>query len=236
MRDFYYLLCRPKYAFLTSDKQFSENPDMGKWLRFDWTPEAISSYGIIFFIAFGSIALACQGRKIWKNKSGASVSVMWTFIFFFMFLTYPIIGIERQNNLLCWQGILRILFYLPILCGLYRFAVFTKKDAALARILFIMIFVMIEYPITGEFIYTVINSLGVFGVAAQGVLLHKEGKTGVVSPILLFAYAANTILWVWYNHQIHDRFLFVNAVFFLAAYLFTITVWVQIRFRELRTA
>jgi hypothetical protein len=208
---------------------------MEKW-HFDWTPEAISSYGIIFFIFFGSVALFIQGRKIWKNKSGASVSVTWTFIFFFMFVTYPIIGVERSNNLMAWQGVLRILFYLPILWGLCKFEVFTKKDIALVKILFMMVFIMIEYPFTGEFVYSVINLLGVFGVFAQGRLIHKERKTGVVSAILLFAYAINATLWIKYFHETHDSFFFVNSIFFAFAYAYTILVWIKFRLRELRHA
>lgn len=202
---------------------------MEKLLQIDWTPEAISFYGIIFFIFFGSIALGIQGRKIWKNKSGASVSGVWALIFFFMFLMYPIIGVERGNSLIVWQGVFRVLFYVPILWGLARFKGFTTKELLLARFLFMTIFVMIEYPSTGKFIYSAINFLGVGGIVAQGVLLKKERKSGMVSPVLLFAYATNATLWVWYTYEMKDNFLFINSVFFLAAYAYTISVWIKIR-------
>jgi uncharacterized protein with PQ loop repeat len=202
---------------------------MKEWLYFDWTPEAISSYGIMFFIAFGSCALFVQGRKIWKNKSSASVSAMWTFIFFFMFASYPIIGAERNNFLMVWQGVLRVLFYVPIAVGLHRFGGFTRKEITLAKVLFIMIFLMMEYPSTREFFFTIINFLGVFGVFSQGVLIKKEKSAGVVSALLLFAYAANAALWIWYNYEIGDLFLFVNALLFLAAYAYTIIMWIKFR-------
>lgn len=206
---------------------------MQKLLQYEWTPETISSYGIIFFIAFGSWTLFVQGRKIWKNKSGASVSVMWNFIFFFMFLTYPIIGVERQNNLIVWQGVFRVLFYIPILIGLYRFKGFTKKEMTFARILFMMIFIMVEYPFTGEVIYSVINLFGVIGVFLQGALIKKEQKTGVVSSVLLFAYATNVLFWMWYTYQIKDFFLFTNSALFLSAYVYTIIIWIKFRRLEM---
>lgn len=218
---------RAKYAFLTSDKQFSGVPYMGKWQYVEWTPEAVSSYGIIFFIFFGSCALFVQGRKIWKNKSGLSVSATWSFIFFFMFLTYPIIGVERQNNLIVWQGVFRVLFYIPILIGLYKFKGFTKKEMMFGRILFMMIFIMVEYPSTGEFIYSIINLFGVIGVFLQGALIKKEQKTGVVSSVLLFAYATNVLFWMWYTYQIKDFFLFINSALFLSAYVYTIIMWIK---------
>ncbi len=202
---------------------------MKEWLNFDWTPEVISFLGILFFIAFGSYALFVQGRKIWKNKSGLSVSVTWTFIFFFMFLAYPIIGAERQNTLLFWQGVFRVLFYVPILVGLYKFKGFTRKEIVLARILFLMIFIMIEYPFTGEFIYTAINLFGVFGIFAQGRLMKEEKGSGVVSPFLLFVYATNILFWLWYTYQVKDLFLFVNTAFFLFAYAYTILMWIKFR-------
>lgn len=221
------------YAFLTSGKTIFGGSLMQKLLQYEWTPEMISSYGIIFFIAFGSVALFIQGWKIWKNKSGASVSVKWTLIFFFMFLTYPIIGVERSNHLMLWQGVFRVLFYVPILIGLLRFKEFTRKETGLVKILFIMIFLMVEYPSAGEFIYTAINFLGVGGVLAQGWLIKREGKTGVVSATLLFAYATNAMLWIWYNYEIGDFFLFVNAILFLTAYMYTIVVWIKFRLKEL---
>ncbi len=206
---------------------------MKEWLNLDWTPETISSYGIIFFIAFGSVALGIQGWKIWKNKSGASVSVPWTFIFFSMFAAYPILGVERHNSLMIWQGALRIAFYVPILYGLYKFEGFTRKERGLARMLFLTVFLMIEYPSAGEFIYGIINILGVFGVFAQGRLIQKEKKTGVVSAVLLFAYATNASLWVWYMYEVKYLLLFLNAALFVPAYVYTIAIWAKFRFLEL---
>jgi hypothetical protein len=204
-----------------------------EWLYLDWTPERTLSYGITFFIIFGSCALFVQARKIWKNRSGASVSATWTLIFFAMFVTYMILGEDkRENALLFWQGVFRVAFYIPILIGLFRFKGFTKKDTLLARSLFLIIFFMVEYPSTREFLYSVVNFLGVVGVAAQGRLIQKEQKTGVVSPILLFAYAANATLWVWYTHAINDNLLFLNSTLFLAAYAYTIYMWVKIRLSE----
>lgn len=206
---------------------------MKEWLYFGWTPEEISSSGIIFFIFFGSVALGIQGWKIWKNKSGLSVSVAWTFIFFFMFLTYPIYGVEKDNSLLTWQGVFRILFYLPILFGLYRFKGFTKKELIFARILFLMIFIMVEYPSTGEAVYTGLNFLGVFGVFMQGWAMQKTNKTGTVSLTLLIAYSLNAGLWTW-NTYGNDFVLFWTSALFLFAYAYTITIWTKIRFCELR--
>jgi hypothetical protein len=208
---------------------------MQAWLEYEWTPETVSSCGIMFFIAFGSAALFLQGREIWKNRSALSVSAVWTFIFFFMFLTYPVIGVQRQNTLLITQGVCRIAFYIPILWGLWKFRGFTRGEIILARLLFFLIFLMVEYPSTGEAIYTLINFLGVFGVAAQGVLLRKEGRTGVVSPLLLFAYMTNSTLWMWYTYEIKDLFLFANSMLFLAVYMYAVFIWTRIYFRELRT-
>lgn len=222
-----------KYAFLISDKRFLEVLAVEELPHLSWNSETLSSLGIIFFIIFGSVALFIQGWKIWKNKSGASVSVMWTFVFFFMFLAYPIIGSERNNLLMVWQGAFRILFYTPIVIGLHRFKGFTPKEIEFAKTLFIMIFLMIEYPSAGEFIFTVINFLGVLGVFAQGRLIKEEEKTGVVSATLLFAYATNAMLWIWYNYEIGDIFLFINAILFLAAYAYTIAVWLKFRLKEL---
>lgn len=199
-----------------------------------WSPESISSIGIIFFIIFGSYALFVQGRKIWKNESGLSVSVVWTFIFFSMFTTYPIIGIERDNILMVIQGVFRIIFYIPILCGLYKFKGFTRTEIVLARLFFVMVFIMIEYPRTGEFVYTTITLFGVAGVFAQGMLIKKEMNAGVVSAVLLFAYATNAGLWIWYNYEIQDFFLFINSIFFMIAYAYTIAMW--IKFHRPKTA
>lgn len=164
------------------------------------------------------------------------MSATWNFIFFFMFLTYPIIGVERENFLLAWQGVFRIAFYLPILWGLCRFKGFAKKEMLLARILFFMIFVMVEYPFTGELIFAALNFLGVLGVFAQGRSMKTENGSGVVSPFLLFVYATNVLFWLWYTYQVKDFFLFVNTAFFLVAYAYTITIWTKIRFRERRCA
>lgn len=223
------------YAFLTSGKQLLEVLLMQAWFKYEWAPETVSFYGIVFFIFFGSVALFFQGREIWKTRTALSISAVWTFIFFFMFLTYPVIGVQRQNALLVTQGVCRIAFYIPILWGLWKFRGFTRGEIILARLLFLSAFLMVEYPSTGEVIYTLVNFLGVFGVAAQGVLLKKEGRTGVVSPVLLAAYITNSTLWTWYTYEIKDPFLFANSTLFLAAYVYTVFVWTKIRFRELRT-
>lgn len=215
--------------FLLQANNFRRFFDMKEWVRFDWAPEAISFYGIAFFILFGSVALFIQGRKIWKHESGLSVSTTWTFNFFFFFVASVIIGVERQNALLSAQGIFRVVFYLPIIWGLSRFKGFTRQEVVLARTLFLMIFIMIEYPRTGEMIYATINLFGVLGVFAQGLLIRKEKSAGVVSAILLFAYAANATLWVWYMHAINDQFLFLNSTLFLLAYVYTITTWLKFR-------
>lgn len=99
----------------------------------------------------------------------------------------------------------------------------------LARILFFMIFIMIEYPSTGEFVFSAINLLGVLGVFAQGRLIKEERKSGVVSPFLLFVYVANILFWLWYMYQAKDLFLFINTAFFLFAYTYTIIMWIKFR-------
>ncbi len=205
---------------------------MRNWLGYEWTPEAISSYGIIFFIFFGSVALGIQGWKIWKNKSGDSVSATWVFIFFFMFITYPIFGVKESNSLLAWQGVFRIAFYIPILYGLYKFKGFTKKELLLVRLLFIMIFIMIEFPRTGEFVFSMINFFAVLGVFAQGELIRKEKSAGMVSPVLLFAYAVNVVVWIWYSYEIDDWLVFANSALFLFSYGYTIALWMRFRHKR----
>src|SRR3989344_5572692 len=60
-----------------------------------------------------------QGRKIWEDKSGASVSTLFIAYFFFFFVTFAVYGARERSMAMTGNGFL-FLTILPVLAGLRK--------------------------------------------------------------------------------------------------------------------
>jgi uncharacterized protein with PQ loop repeat len=192
-----------------------------------WNPKTISSIGTVVFGILGSYGLIMQALKIWRGKSALSVSTPWSLIFTFMFAAYLIRGLDMNSAVMIAQGALRVIFYLPVIIGILWFKGFSRSEWALTVTFIMLMTVMIVVPKVHGEIFIFAGILGIAGVTLQGMTIWKNKTAGAVSLNLLVIYTLSIIFWIWYAYQFQDVVLLVTSVLFLAAYFFTLIMWMK---------
>ncbi len=117
----------------------------------------ISAIATIIFSFIKGCGIVAQGTKIWKDKTGKSISPVFFFYNFFYFLLFLTYGIEEKSIAIIVSGLLCLL-YLPIIIGLKKYRGFSKKEIGLIAI--------ISLIIPASFIFSKSQTIFIFSIAA----------------------------------------------------------------------
>ncbi|KXJ99059.1 MAG: hypothetical protein UZ19_OD1000560 [Parcubacteria bacterium OLB19] len=190
------------WNLFTSTETFLVNTQEFKgwgWENDEQRSLTISFLGICFFTALGAYGQYKQNKKIWTEKSGELVSVTWNNVFTFAFASFFVYGIETYN-LACVIHGSRILLYIPILIGLYKFDCFTKKQLVLSGLMFTIVIIMVFLPkdvMTIVFIGFILA--GIVAAIDQPLKIYMKKKRGKGSLELIGTYTFSTTFWVVYT-------------------------------------
>lgn len=180
-----------------------------------WDWEAISFWGITVFAIIGSWGLWKQSQKIWKEKSGKSVSVTANF----SFLTSMFVGLaysfEKNLDAVAFHNLLRIAFLLPIIMGLVKFKKFTKTEKVLCAC-FCTTMLLVWFMPRKDFLFLFFQTAGVLTLATQPYEIFKNKDIGVVEVKLFAVFVPNGIFWVIYAFANGDWILKITQPIFLA--------------------
>lgn len=192
--------------------------------NFGWNISTFIFLVIIFFALFGVWGLINQTKKIWNNKSGKATSVTWYAVFMFMFASFLVYGIEQNKLGLIFMGVVRVLFYIPVLVGLWKF----KKFKHIETFVIICLFAMLSYMIFSDnkaIMFLVFSYLGVGATALQPLEIWQERSAGVVSIKLLLIYSVSGLFWIAYGFILFDLPVLLMSVSLVIIYIITIALY-----------
>ncbi len=170
-----------------------------------------------------------QTQKIWRNRSGESISTTWIIVFQFMFASFVVYGVEKNSLALIIQGCVRVPLVSIILLGLWKFKGFTNRQMAIFIILFGGIIYM-PFSNHKAFIFLLYSYLGVASAMLQTWELWKTKHTGVVSIKFLMLNFIGVFLWVIYGSIVlDDPAVQIMGLSYCANYSVTIALWFKYR-------
>lgn len=198
--------------------------------NFGWNLLTVSFSATIFFVLLGCWGLWQQNKYIWIKRSGKSLSTTWFICSLYLFISSFIYGLSINSLALIIVGVMRGLFHVPILAGLWRFKGFTRKQWLTLLILAVVAVVMIISPKDMKGVFYMLFSAGVLiPTSMQPIKIWKNKNPGVVSIELLIIYSMSSMFWVIYASIIGKlpiiMFSTANSMIFAS----TITLWFKYR-------
>lgn len=191
--------------------------------NFGWNITTVSAFAIIFFSTLQGYGFLEQNQRIWKAKSGKSVSITWLIFSAFTFVVIFIYGLSIKSGVLMYTGFLA-LFHVPILIGLKKFEGFSLIN----KIIFIgcvsAVALMILMPFKDK-IFFAFQFAGIATAATQPWKIKKAKDPGVVEiKLILFLFTAN-IFWFAYGFAIKDWVLIITTPLALTIFGLTAIFW-----------
>lgn len=180
----------------------------------------VVSLATILFTILGSVSLYRQILKIWKPPRGVqSISTINNFVSIFShgsFLTY---GYHHSSKLIVFNSVARLIFYLPIVIGLVRFAKLTRFDLFLICFLPVLLLVSC-LPSAVNSMFVLASFLGTAGYLHQPYEIWRNKTRGRVETSVHAVFLISASFWLIYSILIHDyRFVILQSVFVLAIFI-----------------
>jgi uncharacterized protein with PQ loop repeat len=135
--------------------------------------EIVSSFAIVILAILAGWSLHRQRLRIWKSKSGASISVSWMLYFCFLSWVYFVYGWATDKTPMIFHGLIRGVFHVPILIGLWKFKSYTRKEKGLVWVLFFLLALMIVIP-WRNYLFLLLSSFGVVSMFLQPWEMVRE--------------------------------------------------------------
>lgn len=198
--------------------------------NFGWNLITIGGCGIVFFSFLAAWGLLDQSRKIWRNKSGRSVSNLVFMAGVFIILSTLVYGIHRGRGTLILFGCIRLPFHVPILLGLLKFKGFSIREIVITLVFAIPVAAMIIFPSSILFCYAAMSIGGIFSLVSQPLELYREKNPGVVSIQLIIIYLISATFWVIYGIADHDPVVAIPSVGYVAMNLTSVSLWLYYRY------
>ena len=151
-----------------------------------------------------------QGRKIWKEKSGKSVSLTWIFFIIFLHLAGGVFGI-KENSLAFSLGTFGALFYLYIFLGLLKYKEIKKRDKILFFIAPVILVLMI-FSKYHELIFLLASVFSLGTIATQPLEMGEEEDNGVLEIRMVYAQGIMIIALFIYSFSFNNLVLEIISI------------------------
>ncbi len=188
--------------------------------------QKLMGYAAIFFGIIGSWGLYRQIKAIWGSRSAQSVSGTWTITFLAMFTAFLIYGFQKKSFPMEFQGVLRVVFSIPVTIGFFVFGKWRKKDVLLLIGCAILLVAMVDHRLSPT-LFIAFSFLGVWASFVQAFTIYKEQKRGKIAVELQVIYLLAVICWLGYAITRHDLPLMTTSTGFSLSYLATIAMWLK---------
>lgn len=106
---------------------------------------SISAIATICFSIMQGYGAIAQNNKIWREKSGETIKILFFVYNFWYFFSFFIYGIAQNSIAITFNGAIGFL-YIPILIGLHKFKGFSRKEVILSLLGFLVVPAMIFIP------------------------------------------------------------------------------------------
>lgn len=196
----------------------------------------IELLGFKMEVTFGSIGtILCtvlqgrgawmQGKRIWSDKSGESVSVpLFAYITCYI-MSFFVYAWHKREIPMLFNAFLLFL-YLPITIGLYKFKGFSNKEKLLSFAFVAMIPVMVFCPNKDVVFMGALFGILIFSIF-QIVEIKRTGTVGAIEPEFIVIGMATSIFWFMYAMSIGNipLLIFNPVAFYLNAFI--LRLWLK---------
>ena len=161
-----------------------------------WNPIIITSFLTICFTIFQGYGIVKQSQKIWRTKSGKSISTFAFFFGCFYFFSFIFYGLEKMSLAIIFNGLLGFL-YLPIVIGLIKFKKFKLYEKILLPITALVIPVMIMTA-EKDLLLFILLMVTLITIVTQVLEIRKEKSRGSVEIKFVVIFLLTNIFWLIY--------------------------------------
>lgn len=183
----------------------------------------VSLVGTVVFTCIQFWGMFKQTTRIWKNRSGASVSVLvfafGTSAFFSAFL----MGVEHRNFALIFNGSL-CLINLLVLIELGKFKGFSRTEIGMMVLLAVYTALNIILPYK-DGMYFVLGMGQVASIGLQPVEIVRNKSSGMVEIRTLLSFYLSNYFWTVYAFAIGNWPLEIIGITAAVILTITIVVW-----------
>lgn len=158
---------------------------------------SLSTLGIVFFGCLEAWALFNQNKGIWSKRSGDSISVsLFTYLASY-FAASIVYGVSINSLSVVLNCAILVLFYIPIILGLWKFKKWTAFDiwASLGYLLMVPLIAFLPWT---EVLYLIFSFGTIYSMATQPYELWKKKDVGVLDIRLVGVYFASCCFWTVY--------------------------------------
>ena len=174
--------------------------------------------------ALEAFGLYEQRKKIWAEKSGASVSVLWFSFLLGLYAAVVVYGQSIDSVAMRIDGAILALSTMPVLIGLAKFKGFTTTEKIAAALFAAGIAAMIALPYKAEFFLAYSIGNIVVGLK-QPWEIWKNKYRGVLDRSLLFVFLFVTVCWSVYAFVFGDLVLEIVFPSLTAVVVLTLIMW-----------
>ena len=170
---------------------------------------SVSATMIILFTFTETWGLLKQNGRIWRERSGCSVSTETNIFVFFFTIICGIFSLHIWSISVLFNSLVTGVALVPLVWGLIRFKGLTPRAAILGAGLTLLVIIEILTPYWG-FIYTV-GAVGFwYAYGSQLWELWKEQKTGVLDIRLLSVLVISGIGWTTYSLTTKNLYFIIS--------------------------
>jgi len=195
--------------------------------RFGWDILTFSFIGTVVTNLIGLWGIGEQNRKVWRVRSGRSVSVTMM-SYSAAFLTAAAVygvskyGLDMPENALA-VNLIRVPVFIAVLVGLWKFKGFTVCETVLCVLFAVMVAATALLPCK-DWIFLALCIGTWFSLLPQAAEIWKHGR-GVADVRFLWVTVFSAFIWTVYGFALGDWVLSLTNPVFLAIILATLVLW-----------
>jgi len=191
--------------------------------NFGWNYLTIIAVMTMLLTVFQAYGISCQSQKIWRTKSGESLSATLFFMYCFYFIAFFFYGLSKNSLAMTFNALLAIP-YVPVVVGLIKFKKLTlaeKISLPLSMAIVPLMIITTEKDALLSVLFII--SLGI--LAMQPIEMLKTKTRGAVDIKFIFIFSITSVFWLIYATTIHNPVLtFFNSgaliIYALVIYLY----------------
>ncbi len=187
-------------------------------------PDTISAIATIIFSVLTAWGFWKQNQKIWRARSGKSISAMLFSAYPFFFLSSILYGITLKSIAVVADA-LPIVFSIPILIGLWCFKKWGRAEKIALGVFLVALLPMVL--LRDKSIFFIVFHAGIaVTLVKQAREIWLDGRGEVAFSYILTA-LASAIFWVIYSFSIRDLTLEVITTTFCGLFVLILLLWIS---------
>jgi uncharacterized protein with PQ loop repeat len=173
----------------------------------------------------GAYGLVKQAKKIFGNKSGASVSVSYFMFSTTLFVSFLFFGLEKNSLAMLIQSTFRVPFMSAILIGLFLYKGYGRLDWIMFVGCALLVVWMFKSGTVGLHFFT-LNFIAAYFVGHQAWEIYKNKSRGQVDLFFLIVFTSSAVFWTVYGFLIDEWKIWAACLLLTILYSSVLACWI----------